>query len=111
MTKIITSPVKKWPGTITLHDPLTFPQVLAFQDALDGARGLGADVTLSHVNYTLLPGIFACIAAWNLDGISNEPTPDTLPASPAAASAQLIAWLIDEITALFREANEVPLSD
>jgi len=111
MSKTIESPVKKWSGTVTLHDPLTFPQVLAFQDALDAARALDDNVSVSRVNYTLLPGIIECVESWNLDGISNNPTPDDLPASPSLSSAELIGWLINEITQLFREANEVPLAD
>lgn len=111
MSKVITSPVDKWPGTVTLHDPLTFPQVLAFQDALDEARALGGEASVSKVNYTLLPGIFQCVETWELDGIGENPTPDTFPASPALSSAKLISWLIEEVTALFQEANEVPLAD
>ena len=35
MSKVITSPVKRWPGSVTLADPLTFPQYAAWRNALD----------------------------------------------------------------------------
>ena len=108
MPKVITSPVDKWPGTVTISDPLTFPQVIAFQEALDEARALGGDASMHAANYALLPGVFKCVEAWELDGIPEHPTPDTLPGTPALASAELLGWLIEEISNLFTEANEVP---
>lgn len=33
MSKVIKSPVPKYPGTVTLYDPLSFPQVIAIEDA------------------------------------------------------------------------------
>jgi len=107
MAKIITSPTEKWPGTVTLSDPLSFPQALAFQDALEEARKLGDNASAQQVNYLLLPGIIACVEKWGLDGIGT-PTPETFPATPALSSAKLIGWLVGEISQLYQEANEVP---
>ena len=112
MPKTITSPVDKWPGTVTLHDPLTFPQVLAFQDAIDEVRGLSGEPTVSRVNYTMMSGVCICVEAWDLSGgFPEHPTPETFPATPRTSSAELASWLISEITDLFAEANEVPLAD
>jgi len=108
MSRIITSPVPKWPGTVTLSDPLSFPQALAFQDALEEARKLGDNASAQQANYLLLPGVIACVEKWELDGIEN-PTPDTFPATPAMSSAKLVGWLVGEISQLYQEANEVPL--
>ena len=105
MSKVVTSPVKKWPGTVTLADPLSFPQALAFEDAIDAVRAL-EDPSTQRVNYTLLPAVLMCVEKWELEGLGNPPDP--FPATPAQASAQLLAWLVGEVSALFREAEDVP---
>lgn len=109
MPKTITSPVERWSGTVTLSDPLNFPQVMGFQDALESAREFGDDASVIAVNYSLLPGILPCVEQWELDGeFPASPGLDTFPATPALASAELIAWLVGEISGLFAEAEEIP---
>ena len=108
MSKIITSPVAKWPGTVTLFDPLTYPQVIAFQDVLKLAGELDEDVSVVEANYILLPGIFTCVETWQLEDIGDNPTVDTFPATPGRSAGELVAWLITEISRLFTEAEEVP---
>ncbi len=108
MSKILTSPVKKWPGEVILSDPLTFPQVFAFEDALGAAREQGENATVLRANAALLPGVIACVEEWHLANFPEHPTPETFPATPARASAQVVAWLVGEIGKLFSEAEEVP---
>ena len=67
MSKVITSPVKRFPGTVTLSDPLTFPQSLAVEDALDAAQELG-EVSVRRQNYTVLPGLMECVEEWDIEG-------------------------------------------
>ena len=107
MSKVITSPVDRWPGKVTLSDPLTFPQSLAVEDALDAAQELG-EATQRRQNYTVLPGLLGCVEEWNLDGFVENPTADTFPSTPAIPSAELIGWLIDEIIGLYHEAKPDP---
>ena len=108
MSKVITSPIDRWQGTVTLSDPLTYPQVMAFQDALAVVRGLDEDTSVAEANYALLPGVFKCVEKWELDGIGENPTVDSFPATPALSAAQLVAWLIQEVSNLFQEAEEIP---
>jgi hypothetical protein len=108
MSKIITSPVKRWSGSVTLYDPLTIPQAMAFEDALDLARAEeNKDFTRAKIAQLLLPGICACVEKWELDGLGIV-TPENYPASPKLSSAMLLSWLMGEITTLFKEADEVP---
>ena len=107
MPKRIDSPVERFPGSVTLHDPLTYPQLFAFQDAIGEASELG-DTTWMKVRYSLLPGILACVAEWNLEGIPEEPNIDNFPATPIVASGEVINWLQEQITALLTEAETVP---
>jgi len=105
MSKTITSPVKKWPGTVTLSDPLSFPQAIAFEDTIDAVKAL-EDPSQQRVNYTLLPAVLACVEKWELEGLGDPPNP--FPATPLVASALLLAWLVREVSRLFNEAEEVP---
>jgi hypothetical protein len=111
MGKVITSPVPRFPGTVTLSDPLTFPQVFAFGDAYTAARALGEGATLLRVKYAVLPGLIACVEKWELGGgFPASPTPDTWPSTPVQAAVSLIVWLEGEISDLFTEAETVPLA-
>ena len=105
MSKVITSPVKRFPGTVVISDPLSYPQLLRFREAL-GAVG-GNDDWMA-VNYTVLPGVMACIEEYHLQGFPEQVTLETFPATPPVSSAKLVAWLIGEINALMAEAEPDP---
>ena len=108
MSKVITSPVKKWPGSVTLSDPLTVPQAMAFEESLALARAEeNQEITRAKIAGLLLPGICACVEKWELEGLGIV-TPENYPATPKLASALLLAWLMKEITELFNEADEIP---
>lgn len=110
MSKTITSPVKRYPGTVTLSDPLTFPQAFAFEDALEAVKEARETGSPARIRFALLPGIIACVEEWHLDGFPSKPTLDTFPSTPRKSSAEIIDWLVGEISALYREADEVPLA-
>lgn len=104
MPKTITSPVENWPGTVTLHDPMTLVQEAAWEDAFADARNAKSRASRT---LAILPGIFANVKEWKLDSFPAHPTIDTFPARPREDSARLVAWLIGEITELYKE-GEVP---
>jgi len=113
MGKVITSPVKRYPGTVTLAYPMTYPQYAAWQKAIAGLPKeitIGKTATDDENAQTILPGICACVETWNLAGIGEHLTPETFPASPRISSARLIIWLISEINAIIAEEDESPLS-
>lgn len=117
MGKVITSPVKKWPGTVTLCDPLSLPQVVEVRKALESAievAGSGetdkdgdriiADLAAYHNE--LLPAFLSCVEIWELEGLENPPNP--FPGTPRASAAELMNWLSTEVIALFAEAETAP---
>jgi len=106
LSKIIASPVKRWPGTVVISDPLSYPQLLRFREAL-GSIGSDTDDWMA-VNYAVLPGVTACIEEYHLQGFPEQPTPENWPATPPQSSARLIAWLINEINVLMAEAEPDP---
>lgn len=105
MSRVITSPVKKFPGTVTLADPLNFLQAAAFEKSLADMRELGENATQTEADAAMIPGITACIEAWELAGVNGF-----IPATPRRASMQLIAWLVGEIAKLYQDADAVPLA-
>ena len=111
MSKTITSPVKRYPGTVVLSDPLTFPQTFAFEDAINAVGEARETGSIARIRYALLPGILACVEEWHIGGgFPDRPALDNFPSSPRQSSAELIEWLIGEIGDLYREADDVPLA-
>lgn len=108
MPKTIVSPIKRWPGTVTISDPLSYPQVFAWRDAIRAAQGIEGEAELDvfERNAALVPGVVACVEKWELENFN----PDPFPATPAVSSSRLLAWLVEEIGKLFSEAEEIPLA-
>lgn len=108
------SPVTQFPGYVILPDYLTFPQVFAFEDAIEAAQAHTAeDESIKDWRryfYAMLPGLLKCVNEWHIAGIPEQPTPETFPATPQMPVAELAGWLIGEVTALLNEAREVPLA-
>jgi hypothetical protein len=101
MSKRISSSSSRWPGSVVIGDPLTLPQALAWEKAVNNSRKLEGDITMTDINYALMPGICACVEKWELEGLENV-TPETFPASPRKESGELIDWLIGEIAQIYR---------
>jgi len=121
MSKTIVSPVKKWQGTVILHDPLTVSMAMAFETSRDNASEVKdklkeihfeektfKDITAAKFTNAWLPGVLACVEKFNLVGFPENVGIDNFPATPKISSASLLAWLIAEITQLYQEADEVP---
>ena len=111
--RIIESPVEHFKGTVELSDPLTFPQVIAFQDAIRETMNLISEdgrenVVMAKLHYALLPGILPCIEKWQLKNIPKKPTIKNFPATPMTAAGLLVDWLREEILSLVVEAESVP---
>lgn len=99
------SPVKRWPGTVTLPEYLTWPQVEAWQTAADEATEATA---LAARQLAWVRGICAVVTHWELTALPPTMTPETFPATPPRSSVALMRWLMREINLMFDEADEVP---
>lgn len=123
----IDSPVKRWPGSVTLPEYLTWPQVEAWTNTQTTSNEITAEAiaagrtkvqggrqVLSNVSdvkasrMAWVEGICAIVEAWDLKGLPSPVPPDRFPATPAASAANLLQWLIDQVNALFDEAEEAP---
>lgn len=101
MPKIITSPVDKFPGTVTLHDPLYGPQVLPFERALNAVSKREEGDTISDGDLLMLSGVLPCVEKWDIQGVPDEPTADTFPMTPKRAASNLIRWVFDEVCKIY----------
>jgi hypothetical protein len=108
MGKVIVSPVAKWPGSVTLAEPMTFEQYLRWKQTITTASALIQDdkVPWDEYDATIAPGIVACVERFDLAGLPEHPA--TLPATPRVSSHRLVGWLLREISALITEDEEVP---
>ena len=96
MPKIITSPSAYFAGSVTISDPLSFPQFIAWEDALaavkeTSAATVGDVASNARASLAVLPGVLACVDRWELQHLPNDPTPDTFPATPRAEVFKLVA--------------------
>ena len=122
MPKVITSPIKRWPGSVTIADPLTIPQAQMIEagmkqpDAQEGER-----VWLTIIDSAKLPAVIGCVEKWelenfphtvgmqNLTGVMPAITIANFPASPRGDSHKLIDWIFREmLTVYFGEALALP---
>ena len=86
------------------HDPLTYPQIFAYHDAIEEVQALYDKhkkaktlPILVRVNFLLLPGIIPSVKKWDLKHVPKNPTPETFPASPNQAAGELMEWLREEM--------------
>lgn len=107
MPKTITCPVERFAGTVTLAEPLTYPQALAVEDAIYNVQGLDRErVTFLQIHAAWERAILQCVESWQLKGMTEHP--DRLPATPRLSAGKLATWLIDAIMEVYRDEEEIP---
>lgn len=115
MPKIITSPVKRWVGTVTIADPLTLPQAEAIEAALDAGLDIDPEVIKKRKGISFLtldkprvPAILACVEQWNLENFPDVKSGENFPYSPAKDRHAFVTWLFDEIKNIYFGELEIP---
>lgn len=109
MSKVITSPIKRWAGTVTIADPLTISQAQAIENGLaipektDDGR-----IWYSVIDTNQLPAIFACVEKWELENMPENLTAENFPASPRGESHKLIDWIFSELRKVYFGELEIP---
>ena len=122
MSRILPSPNAVYTGSVTLAEPLTFPQLAAFAESLEAAGDVleaaraeagpeAKTYTYDQIAYNVLlvPGVMACVEKWELDGgFPAAVTKENFPATPLEASRELIAWLVREIRKIVNGERRLP---
>jgi hypothetical protein len=109
MSKTVSFTSEKWGGSVTFSDPLTLEQEAAYEYALaDYRKALDKGGGLSAQNVALLPGIFAAVEKWDLKGFPERITLANFPTRPRQERANLIAWLVEQVSTLYKESQDIP---
>ena len=105
MSLTVKSPIKRFPGEVVFNDPLTFPQSIAFQDAVTQGKDQETDTRADLYEYIkiMVPAIAGCIESHTLDGVVMKP--DQFPSTPNVSAQELLGWLTMQIVALHQEAE------
>ena len=101
--KTITSPVKKFPGTVVIKDPLPYPDYIAWEKGLL-SEDEKAEITQGELEQSLWSGVFAVIEKWDLENFD----PENIPATPRTPVLELLAWVVREIGNVINEVEESP---
>lgn len=112
MTKLITSPVVRWSGTVEIAEPITEAQAIEIertQAIIRDAQSKADSENFNDLREALgksakLRAIEACVIKWNLENF----TPNPFPFSPKKDAQKLIEWLYDEILSVYIGESEVP---
>ena len=111
MSKVITSPVQRWAGTVTIADPLTLTQAAVIEDAISGYEPTEGNVKIIDLRINdekRLPAVFACVEKWELSNFPEIVTLTNYPASPRLLSSNLAAWIFQEIIKVYFGEAEIP---
>lgn len=110
MSKTITSPVKRWSGTVTISDPMTLPQAEAFEAGLILPDKIDENgkIFLTALDKPQVPAILACVEKWELADFPNPVAVENFPFSPRKDSHDLIEWMFSEIRKIYLGESDVP---
>ena len=103
MSKIITSQIKKFPGTVTLSDPITYQQYERWYAAWKAQNELPKEARESLDNEKVLwAEIMPMVEKWELENFN----PANPPAAPRIPVIQLVIWLVTEIGKIINEGTD-----
>lgn len=107
MPKIITSPVKRWAGTVTIADPLTLLQAQLIEAGMkppEAPQDESGRIWLSTIDELKLPAVLGCVEKWELENFK----PDPFPASPRGDSHKLIDFVFSELLQVYFGESDIP---
>ena len=102
MGKQITSPVKKFPGSVILKDPLPFPDFITYEK--ESANASEDGITEGERELSLFAAVFAVVESWDIKDFDCE----NPPATPRTPVIKLLTWLIEEIGKMINEVEDIP---
>jgi len=115
MSKVLQSPSKRWPGSISIPTYLTLPQVMAWRAALDKAAEFVERIDDERITITNPQGYYlamldvccSLVEKWELAGLGHL-TSETFPGTPAAASLELARFVVTAFADLISGEDELP---
>lgn len=138
MPKVIISPIKRWPGTVTIADPLTFEQAKLVEsgnrrpekvmrifrewkaaqekygeNSKEAKNVLNESYAYFEYDDIQIHAVVACVIEWHLDNFHTADenkivTANNFPGSPRKDSHELVSWIFSELTKIFKGDDEIP---
>jgi len=106
---IITSQSKAYPGTVTIYDRLTLPQVELVEVALGNKPPvIDGKFALTDADKPRLPALLACVEKWDLKGFPDNVTMDNFPFTPRRQVFHLISQIFVEIAKVYNGELDIP---
>ena len=96
MGKIVTCPVKRYEGSVTIKDPIPYLDILKLERA-----GREFSWETSDIGDAFIPPILACIEKWELKNFPENPTLETFPGTPRSKVNRLLAWLLNSVRVVY----------
>jgi hypothetical protein len=107
------SPVKHFPGFVEIKEPIPYADVCVWEDAIDALNekyppkededGKRLPTWSFRQFYrAAFPALFPCVEKWNIIGLPENVTVQTFPGTPANAREQLIAWLVECVSKVYK---------
>ena len=105
MSKVLTSPVEEYAGTVTIPDRLTAPQYMIYKKTSREVQAAGDDY--DELAITALPGVLALVEEWNISGLES-PAFETFPMTPIVPAVRFLLFIWGEINHLVVPVTEAP---
>ena len=106
MGKRVECSVKRFKGAVEFKDPLPYHLLVKFRAAIQVLK----DAPDSDLGVLLIPCILEAVEAWDIPNIQKPLTADNFPNGKAGTSAlstqTFIAWLINEMTAVYKGSED-----
>jgi hypothetical protein len=103
MSKIITSEIKKFPGTVTLSDPISYPQYERWSKAWESQLELSKEERETLTNEKVMwAEIMPMVEKWELENFD----PNKPPAAPRVPVIELLIWLVTEVGKIINEGTD-----
>ena len=100
----VESTVKRWGGFLILPEYMTYQQLLAWENAINATKVKegGKEPTTIEFYGALLPVAISLVTEWHIEKLPEIVTVENIPGSLA-----LVGWLVESVTKLFNETNEI----
>ena len=99
MSKVIQSPIKRFPGSVTLYDPVPYPNFIEWEKAIRSECDNNPEKQL-----IMWGGVKAMVEKWEIPEFDIEKP----VATPRVAVINLLSWLVTEIGKIINEVEESP---
>lgn len=104
MSKIVTSPIKRFPGTVTLPDPMSWDQLSRWGDFVVGLGKNSFANLLTEAEF-----IPAFVEKIDIENFPQHPTVD--PPKHLKDFASLMSWIMNEVLIVINGDEITPFTD